>query len=180
MVKKEDAHILHLHGYGATTFGRLCSKLTGIPCIVHEHMYDKTIPLYQRAADKLLSGATTHSIAVSESVKDFLVRYRGVPTDKVDVIYYGISIQAFNSENGHNGSHQKLSCKAQLNIPEDHLMVSIVGRLHPIKGHTFFLQAAQRVLKDFKKVTFVVVGDGELLPALQALKTRIPDSLIEP
>ncbi len=34
-----DAHadLVHLHGYGATTFGRLCAWRLGIPSVLHEH-----------------------------------------------------------------------------------------------------------------------------------------------
>jgi glycosyltransferase involved in cell wall biosynthesis len=166
LTKKEKINLLHLHGYGATTFGRVCGMLTGIPSIVHEHMYDSNIPPYQRLADCILSRSTNRAIAVSESVKDFLIHYRGLPSNKVDVIYNGVPLNAFSSHNASASSVHDQGWKAELNIPPSHKVVGIVGRLHSIKGHKYYLEAAQQVLTEFTDVTFVVVGDGELMTSL--------------
>lgn len=167
LVKQEEIGILHLHGYGATTFGRICASLTRTPSIVHEHMYDDRIPFYQRVADLLASKATTRAIAVSESVKDFLVRYRGIPEEKVDVIYNGVPLKSFRARKVTIATTEEQSWKTRLDIPMSHKVVGIVGRLHSIKGHGYFLEAAQPVLRDFKGVTFLVVGDGELVTSLK-------------
>ena len=37
VLREKHADIVHLHGYGATTFGRLCAWRMGIPAILHEH-----------------------------------------------------------------------------------------------------------------------------------------------
>ncbi len=58
IIKDNEINILHLHGYGSTTFGRIAAILTGIPCIVHEHMYDNGIPFYQKWVDYFLARVT--------------------------------------------------------------------------------------------------------------------------
>ena len=173
LLKREKVDILHLHGYGATTFGRLCSMLKDIPCLVHEHMYDVNIPSYQRVADFTLSRFTTQAIAVSESVKDFIVHYRSVPTEKVKVIYNGIPLEALDSSLSSIKPTHEQTWKKKLNVPMSHKVIGIVGRLHPIKGHHYFLEAAQKVLKEYKDVTFLVVGDGELMESLKELSRSL-------
>ena len=37
LIKSNKIDILHLHGYGATNFGRVAAKITKIRNIVHEH-----------------------------------------------------------------------------------------------------------------------------------------------
>src|SRR4029453_17250920 len=37
IIDKKKIDILHLHGYGATTFGRMAAAMRGIPAILHEH-----------------------------------------------------------------------------------------------------------------------------------------------
>jgi glycosyltransferase involved in cell wall biosynthesis len=169
LMEKEDVDLLHLHGYAAATFGRLAAKIRQIPTIIHEHMYDSRIPGYQKLADQLLSSETTLGIAVSQSVKDFLVKDRFLHAAQVEIIYNGApSIFTHGKGNGHN-----LHCvdadpwKKQLKIPPADKVVAIVGRLHPIKGHTYFLQAAKKVLEEFTEATFLVIGDGELMEVLQ-------------
>jgi glycosyltransferase involved in cell wall biosynthesis len=165
LVMREDIQILHLHGYGAGTFGRLCALVLGIPVIIHEHMYDEYMPLYQRLADRALGKFTARGIAVSASVRDFMVRDRSIPENLVEVIYNGAPMKLFSRA----GREESQSWKSRLGIPQDHLVVGIVGRLNKIKGHTYFLQAAKEVLDEFQPVTFLVVGDGELMEPLKEL-----------
>src|SRR5262249_41546144 len=67
--KKIDAR--HLHGYGATTFGRRAGALRSIPTIVHEHATLSRTPWFQKVADRLLEPATDIALAVSHSTADF-------------------------------------------------------------------------------------------------------------
>jgi glycosyltransferase involved in cell wall biosynthesis len=166
LVRREQIDILHLHGYGSTTFGRLCSWLRRVPCIVHEHMYDVKIPFYQKLADRLLAGATSHAIAVSESVKDFMVRYRALPAASVEVLYNGVPLASFAARAAAAPGGPDCAWRVAHAVPPSHAVVAIVGRLHPIKGHADFLRAASQVLREFEAVTFAVVGDGELMQEL--------------
>ncbi|MDH4316930.1 MAG: glycosyltransferase [Desulfobulbaceae bacterium] len=164
IIRRQEIDILHLHGYGATTFGRLAGIFTSTPCIVHEHMYDAKIPFYQRWMDAFLSRCDYQAIAVSDSVKNFMVRLRHIPEERVQVIRNGVPFEMFD-RSGDRRTQETF--RARLNIPSDHKIIAIVGRLDPIKGHTYFLQAAQLVLRQFDKVTFLVVGDGELMSELR-------------
>lgn len=167
LVRKEGIQILHLHGYGASTLGRLVAFIFNIPAIVHEHMYDANIPTYQRWLDKFLAPITSAGIAISESVRDFLVSLRGLDPAKITVIHNGVPLDAYNAFNASFCEEGSQNIKAKYGIPDSHKLVAIVGRLHPIKGHEYFLKAAQEVLKNQANVTFLVVGDGDLLQSLQ-------------
>lgn len=167
LISSQQVNILHLHGYGATTFGRVSALLRHIPCIVHEHMFDAKIPYYQRLADVFLRRSTTCAIVVSQSVKKFLVKYRAVPVEKVKIIYNGVLLEKFSSHLAGFTPNRGTSWKNRLNVPISHKVVGIVGRLHSIKGHSYFLEAAQQVLREFRDVTFLVIGDGELMTSLR-------------
>ena len=174
ILKDERFDILHLHGYGAWTFGRLAGVLCNIPTVVHEHMVDPNIPVYQRLADRILSGATTNAIAASNVVKDFMVRYRGVPEDRVEVVINGIPLESFRSQN--DGGRQAVAVadwRARLSIPSSCKIVGTVGRLHPVKGHRYFLEAAREVLKEYPDVIFLIVGDGELRASLDEMTRQL-------
>ncbi|MDH4222925.1 MAG: glycosyltransferase family 4 protein [candidate division Zixibacteria bacterium] len=47
----------------------------------------------------------------------------------------------------------------RLEIYRDELVVGILGRLSPVKGHRYFIQAAFEVLKSFQKVKFLIAGE---------------------
>lgn len=46
-----------------------------------------------------------------------------------------------------------------LGISEDELVVGILGRLSPVKGHRYFIRAALEVLKSFREVKFLIAGE---------------------
>ena len=73
IIRRDNIQIIHCHGYGSSTFGRIAAKICGISVIVHEHMIDENIPIYQKVADFLTSPLTTKGIAVSNAVADFPV-----------------------------------------------------------------------------------------------------------
>ena len=174
IVRNERVDILHLHGYGAWTFGRLAGVLCNIPTVVHEHMVDYNIPVYQRMADRVLSRATTNAIAVSNAVKDFMVRYRGMAENCVKVVTNGIPLESFRSPN-RSGSQVvgTVNWRARLSIPQNHKVVGTVGRLNPVKGHRYFLEAAREVLEQYSKVTFLIIGDGELRGLLEEMTKEL-------
>ena len=49
--------------------------------------------------------------------------------------------------------------KNSLGISNDELVVGILGRLSPVKGHRYFIQAAAEVLKSFQPVKFLIAGE---------------------
>ncbi|HEX9912251.1 MAG TPA: glycosyltransferase family 4 protein [candidate division Zixibacteria bacterium] len=46
-----------------------------------------------------------------------------------------------------------------LGISKDELVVGILGRLSPVKGHRYFIQAAAEVLMSFQSVKFLIAGE---------------------
>jgi glycosyltransferase involved in cell wall biosynthesis len=167
VVRRQRIGLLHLHGYGATDVGRVVARLAGIPSIVHEHFIDQRSPLPERAADLLLRPLTTWAIAVSGAVRDFMVRRRAIPPDRLEVVPNGAALETL-AQAPPRGSPGALALRAALGVPPGDTVVSIVGRLNPIKGHTHFLRAAALVLREAADVTFLIVGDGELDAALRA------------
>ena len=168
LVRREGIDLLHLHGYGATNFGRICAWLLRIPCIVHEHIVDENMPGVQRIADRLLSRICTHAIAISQSVCAFMSDERALPRDRIDVIYNGIPLEAYEGEGPASTTWREAA-----GIPAHHAVVSIVGRLNELKGHRYFLEAAAMILERQPEVSFAIVGDGELMAELESLCARL-------
>ncbi len=72
IIDRKKIDVLHLHGYGATTFGRMAAAMRGIPAILHEHANLTDTPWFQKVADRLLERYTDIAIAVSKSTADFV------------------------------------------------------------------------------------------------------------
>jgi glycosyltransferase involved in cell wall biosynthesis len=55
----------------------------------------------------------------------------------------------------------------RLNIGKDDLVVGMVGRLSPVKGHKYFIQAAGFVTKKISPVKFIIAGEDAQIKRLE-------------
>ncbi len=157
--------ILHLHGYGATTFGRIAAARRGIPTILHEHANLTDTPWFQKVADRLLAPATDIALAVSRSTADFVISVRKIPASKVKVVYLGVPMMEFSRE---RSAAEIAAARRDLGIGVGEFAVGTVTRLHESKGNSYLVEAAARVVRDRPGTRFYLVGEGPLLCDLQA------------
>ena len=95
VLRAKQADVLHMHGYGATTFGRLCAWRMGIPSILHEHANHGDTPWFQKVADRVLAPHTDLALAVGESTAEFTIRARLMPAERTKVVYLGAPLDEF-------------------------------------------------------------------------------------
>jgi len=176
LIQQKKPNILHLHGYGASNFGRLASSLTGIPNIVHEHLVIENQPFYQNIADSLLSPLTTQAIAISPPVLDFMVARRKIKPEILETFFYGIPLSEFKLPK----QDEVIQERESLGITPDEQVIFYAGRLAEQKGLIYLLKAAILILKDFPKTRFLIVGDGPDMSMLQSfsLQEGIADRII--
>lgn len=165
LINYEKPDILHLHGYGATTFGRIASLLTGVPNIVHEHAVLPKQPIYQTIVDKLLSPLTTKALAVSTQVYEFMHTVRQENRKKLETLIIGIPLDEFQAP----PPAQVSAIRQQLGITAEESVICTIGRLDVQKGQTYLLKAAPAILQAFPNTRFLIVGDGPDLSKLQAI-----------
>jgi glycosyltransferase involved in cell wall biosynthesis len=165
VLDRKQADILHMHGYGATTFGRLAGAVRRIPTLLHEHANHTDTPLFQKAVDRVLARYTDLAIAVSRSTAEFVVRARQMPAERTKVVYLGVPLDDFARD---RSPDEVRAARAELGVPEGVPAVGTVTRLMPSKGNQYFVEAARLVLDRRPDARFYVVGEGELQPDLEA------------
>jgi glycosyltransferase involved in cell wall biosynthesis len=168
LIDREKADIVHLHGYSSANFGRLAARKKGISNVVHEHAVLRVLP-HQFLADYLLRNHTDAAVAVSESVKDFMIRGRSIPVSRITVINNGIRTDRFRKRDKETIDRKR----AELNIPEDFSVVGTITRLRKEKGNEYFIRAVPYILSKFPKIIFVIVGDGPLRIKLEELTRNL-------
>jgi len=165
VLQDKQADVVHLHGYGATTFGRLCAAWMGIPAILHEHANHTDTPWFQKVADKALAPYTDIAIAVSASTAEFTTRARLIPAARTHVVYLGAPLDEFARP---RSAAEVAAARQALGIPEGTIAVGCVTRLMPSKGNEFLVGAAPAVIAAHPAVRFYLVGEGELEAPLKA------------
>ena len=162
--KERGARILHVHGYAAADFGRLAARRLGAALVLHEHFADPRMPAYQGLADRLLAPFTDRAIAVSASTRDFLVRERHVPAERVRLIWNGAPLDEFAPV----ARDVAGAARRSLGIAEDALVAGTIGRLSEQKGHRYLIEAAPALLAARPRAHLLIVGDGDRMEALKA------------
>jgi glycosyltransferase involved in cell wall biosynthesis len=170
IIRQKGTDILHLHGYGATTFGRIVAGMRGIPVVLHEHANLTDTPWFQKVADAILEPETDIALAVSESTAEFVVRARQLPPDKVKVVYLGVPLDEFSRG---RSAAEIADARAELGAGPGDLVIGTVTRLHDSKGNSFLVDAARVVLDQRPNARFVLVGEGPLRSELEAQAARL-------
>lgn len=165
IIDEKKIDVLHLHGYGATTFGRLAAALRGIPVVLHEHANLTSTPWFQKVADWVLRRYTDIAIAVSKSTAEFVIGARLVPADRVRVVYLGAPLDEFGQE---VTTAEREASRISLGVDPDDVVMGTVTRLHDSKGNEYLVAAARLVLDVRPQARFFVFGEGPLLASLQA------------
>jgi glycosyltransferase involved in cell wall biosynthesis len=170
LIDSKQIDVLHLHGYGATTFGRMAAALRTVPVILHEHANLTSTPWYQKVADRMLEPYTDIALAVSQSTAEFVINARLIPATKVKVVYLGAPLDEFGRA---RSADEIAKARLELGINPDEFAVGTITRLHESKGNIFLVEAAAQVVRDRPHARFVLVGEGPLLPDLQSLAARL-------
>ena len=170
VLREKQADIVHLHGYGATTFGRLCAWRMRIPAILHEHANHGDTPWFQKVADRILAPHTDIAIAVSESTGEFTTRARLMPAERTKVVYLGAPLDEFARA---RGAAEIAEARAALGIAPGTIAIGSITRLMPAKGNHYLIDAAPQILARHPAVRFFIVGEGELQATLREQATAL-------
>ncbi len=170
-MRQERPDIVHTHSAKAGALGRVAAKLAGVPIIIHTfhgHLFrgyfgalrTKLVILTER----VLSLITTRIIAVTESQKEELFRYKIAPWRKLVNVPLGLELDALLNLEGEQGKF-----RSELGLDPSDPLIGSVARLVPVKGHFYLFQAARKVIAAIPKAKFIVVGDGMLKSELRDL-----------
>ena len=182
LLKREKVRVLHTHLIQADICGFLAGKMAGVPVIIStKHNPDefrkrRSIPVW---LDGIFANRSDRIIAVSNAVRDFLIKWERISEDKFTVIHNGIDMEDFNFRE-FTSATDITAKKEELGIDSSSQVVGTVGRLDEQKGHKFFLEAIPEILKKVHGVKFLIVGDGPLQNKLEKLseKLKISENVI--
>jgi glycosyltransferase involved in cell wall biosynthesis len=167
--RRERPNIVHTHTAKAGILGRLAARLAGVPIIFHTYhgfgfndFQRRIVRNFYISLERIIGRVTTQTVVVSNATGnraeatgivrkgDWMLCRAAIPLD--DFIRTG----------------QRRAKLREWNVPEDKVIVGMVACFKPQKSPVDFIDVAARVLKETDRAHFVMVGDGELRPAIEA------------
>lgn len=100
-------------------------------------------------------------IAISEAVRQFMIKVEFAPPHKVHTVHYGIAPAPPDLA-------MRAAFRAELGIPLESPVFGSVCRLIEQKGLTYALRAFAQIAPHFPEAHYVIIGDGALRETLRA------------
>lgn len=153
--KLEKPDLVHTH---ASMSARIAARAAGAKVIYTRHSVFPPPKKISQGVGKLINGAVNNYladgiIAVAEAAKENLTD-TGVSEQKIRVILNGVDALK------ETGLAEKIMIRKRFGVKLGEKVVSIVARLEDIKGHEYFIDAADELLKKGVKARFFIAGTG--------------------
>jgi len=159
--------LLHSHYWISGQLGWMISERTGIPLIHTMHTTakvknlnlatgEKPEPQIRAIGEEQVVAAVTGLIANTDAEAASLVSLYGACPDNVFVVAPGVDLTTYNPADG------KASARNRLDIAQDAIMLTFVGRIQAHKGPDVLLRAAAQMLDHTpflrSKLAVVIIG----------------------
>lgn len=162
-LKKNKTEIVHTHLFDATFSGLIAAKLCGIKKRIYTRHYSSYHHQYFPKAvkwDKLINNLATDIIAISEVVKDVLVRSEHVDPEKISLIYHGFKLNEFLEKD-----FKIIEFLNQTYNPTNKKpVIGVISRFTELKGVQYIIPAFKELLKinpNALLLLFNALGDYE-------------------
>jgi glycosyltransferase involved in cell wall biosynthesis len=166
IIREFKPDIVHTHASKSGAIGRYAAIKENVPVIIHTfhghifHSYFNSLStkvfLY---IERFLAKKSTKIIAISKIQKEELCQqFKIAPESKFEVIPLGFDLDRFQQ----NVSEKRAAFRTKYQLADNEIAIGIVGRLVPIKNHTFFVKAIKRLSElTSKPFRALIIGDGE-------------------
>ena len=166
-LRQERIDIVQTHDFYTNVFGMLGASLARVPIRLAARRETTGVrtPLQLRvehASYRLASSIVANAAAIKAQLVN-----EGVPAAKITVIHNGVDLARF-------GTALRTRILESAGVRPGNRVVTIVANMrYPVKDHTTFLRSAQLVASAVSDVTFVLVGEGELLESLKSFASTL-------
>jgi glycosyltransferase involved in cell wall biosynthesis len=166
IIQRGRYDIVHTHTAKAGFLGRVAARIAGVPHVVHTvhgvTFHEHVNPLVRRAyvlLEKVGARLCEVMITVGEDVKQKYLAEAIGRRDQYVTIPSGIDLAPFQAARESPADRREAQRRAFGFGPED-VVVGVVSRLEPRKGHRFLIDAIARLAPDFPDLKALVVVEG--------------------
>ncbi len=164
--RRESISIVHTHTPKASLLGQLAAWLAGVPVIVNTvhgfYFHDHMSPMRRRfyvLMERIAARFTSMMLCQNPEDVETAVQRHIVPRARVRLLGNGVPLERFDpsrfDETKQNGK------RAELAIPSDAVVVTIIARLVREKGILELLEAMRGIMQRHPHVHLMMIGPAE-------------------
>jgi glycosyltransferase involved in cell wall biosynthesis len=169
VIRKRRPEIVHCHTSHAHTLVAAAARLVSrrmrprillsrrVDFSIYRHSFIGLNGFKYRLVDQI--------VAISERIRDVLLE-DGLDASRIEVVHSGIDPTRFSVA-------RPCDLRAEFGFPDTTQVIVNVAYFADHKGQRFLVEAAPKILRACPETALLLVGDGELRPALQALAAEL-------
>lgn len=166
--RQNSFDIVHTHLFTADLWGRLAGLFCRVPIVSTSHTTsDPNIGRLGRWLDRTLDRRNNAVICVSEAVRRYRIEEAGFDRGKIHLIENGIDLDRFIA------LPPREEVLGRLGLDPGRRWIAIVGRLVPLKGHCYLIEALSLLAGAFSRTGILIVGEGDCEAELKAQVQRL-------
>jgi glycosyltransferase involved in cell wall biosynthesis len=171
LLQQERVDLIHAHQYTPFLYSllsRLHSRRPPVLFLEHGRHYPDTRRLKRVIANRLLLRRGDRVVAVGQSVRQALIDNEGIPPHRVDVIYNGINLSAFDP-----AQYDRCAVRNELGIAPGEFFIMQVARLDYLKDHATAVRTMKRVTERRPEARLLLIGEGPLRGTIEELVAQL-------
>lgn len=165
-LKKEKFDVVICNRYKPVNVLMTLASFMNIPlCIGIVHGFGDYDRPYRRNQIRKRINKNWRFIGVSPAVQEYLVSLKAGFTSENTVSI----TNAIDTQEAIKSQLSKEEARKTLHIPPCKILIGALGRLVPVKGHKYLIEAFAMISSDFLNVDLVIMGEGREKDSLQSL-----------
>lgn len=159
IARDEKIDMIHAHSRVSQAASLFAARMAGVPLITTCHGYFKkrSRGIFDTWGDKV--------VAISDAVREHLINDLGVKEERIELIYNGVDTNRFSKA---YTTDEVSRIKKSLGLKAGPV-IGTIGRLSPVKGQRFLIEAMTRIIQQAPGAQCLIVGSGEEESALRSL-----------
>ncbi|MHB8092083.1 MAG: glycosyltransferase family 4 protein [Syntrophales bacterium] len=146
VIEEHDIRLIHTDGPRNTLYAGLVARWKSIPLVFHVRSSDR------ERYDPLLYALATRVILVADALQGRFAAIRH--PRKLVTIYNGVDLNDFSI------SGRASQIRPKYNISPEELVITCIGRIEPMKGQRYLIEACARLASENPALRVLCVGES--------------------